>query len=91
MSAGNVTDQFTRGTCRAEECSAPIVWARTADGKAIPLDVEPTDEGNLALVGGKAMAYELEHAAEKLPRYRSHFATCPAAPEFRKERKGRKR
>lgn len=87
----NVTNQFSRGTCRSEACGAVIIWARSRDGKAIPLDVEPTADGNLALVGGIAEAYGLEHAAEKLPRYTSHFATCPDAPAFRKEKPGRKK
>lgn len=37
-------------TCRA--CGAGIRWARTTAGKAIPLDAEPTDAGNVILEYG---------------------------------------
>lgn len=33
--------------CRA--CSKPIRWARTTNDRAIPLDAEPTDDGNVVL------------------------------------------
>ena len=32
-----------RSTCRGENCGAPIWWARTPQGRAMPLDV-PEDE-----------------------------------------------
>lgn len=36
-----------RPKCRA--CDAEIRWARTANGKAIPLDAEPNPDGNVLL------------------------------------------
>lgn len=66
-------------TCRS--CGAPIIWARTVNGKAMPLDAEPTDAGNVSLVNG--VAYVGEQLALP-PCYTSHFATCPDAPGWRK-------
>ena len=53
----------------------------------VPLDPDPTPDGNLDLVDGKVFAYGLEGVAAKRPRYHSHFATCPDAPQFRRARK----
>jgi hypothetical protein len=73
-------------TCRA--CGAPIRWARTAKGKAIPLDPDPAEAGNVILeepfgadpiahvIGSKGVPLELGHLAE-LPRFMPHHATCP--------------
>lgn len=32
---------MTADTCRKPGCGAPILWARTAAGKAMPVDPEP--------------------------------------------------
>ena len=74
--------------CRS--CHAPIRWARTSSGKAIPLDPNPADDGNVRLgwVGGEELALvlaagELEAARVDGPLYRSHFASCPNAAAHR--------
>jgi hypothetical protein len=79
-------------TCRS--CAAPITWAVTPGGKAIPLDAEPTAEGNVRVVieqpHGTVRAYVLgpldvllldppEQAALRMP----HHATCPDADAWR--------
>ena len=77
---------------RCRSCDAKIRWARTSSGKAMPLDPEPTPEGNiqLCIVGGEEIAAVLgagDRAAaqlEQIPLYVSHFATCPNAAEHRK-------
>lgn len=84
-------------TCRA--CKAPLIWAVTAaNGKPIPVDPEPRDDGNLELGrrvplkgGGSALlatVIDLDQLPlfelETPPRYVSHFATCPDADRFRK-------
>lgn len=68
-------------TCRS--CSAPIVWAKTANGKAMPLDAEPTAMGNVTLDGGVIRLSTADYNALG-PRYTSHFATCPNAKGHRK-------
>jgi hypothetical protein len=67
--------------CKA--CEAPIIWAHTSTGKAIPLDAEKVDGGNLELKDG-TVSYAKSHPDVK--RYRSHFATCPKASSFRRSR-----
>lgn len=67
-------------TCRS--CSAPIIWARTTRGKAIPLDAQPTSLGNIEVDGGNAM-YVTPDVNALGNRYVSHFVTCPQAKEHR--------
>jgi hypothetical protein len=57
-------------------------------GKAMPLDAEPTVDGNIILDAmGKAYVVDAdEYVNPKVARYTSHFATCPSADEFRKSR-----
>lgn len=75
-------------TCKA--CGAPIVWAKTAaTGKAIPLDTEPTPDGNIFLKDGKAHYLTkngVEQTLADFDRYKSHFATCPQAARFRRKK-----
>lgn len=76
-------------TDRCRSCDAPIRWARTeARDLPMPLNPEPTEEGNVQLVNGKARVlagFDLLHAGDAgEPLYRAHFATCPNATEHRK-------
>lgn len=68
--------------CRS--CGEAILWARTVNGKPMPLDPEPVRGGNVRLEKGTAHVLgPLEADAE--PRlYVSHFATCPQAASHRK-------
>jgi hypothetical protein len=78
--------------CRA--CKAPIVWAKTENGRPMPLDPEPDAGGNITLTrsAGRLVAVVLAPAVVEALRddgerrlfYRSHFATCPYADEFRR-------
>lgn len=71
---------------RCSSCSAPILWAKTAKGKPIPLDLEPRVDGNVVLERGVALVLgpleRLQRGAET--RYVAHFATCPSADEHRR-------
>jgi len=72
--------------CRS--CDAPVFWVRTETDRSMPLDVEPRDDGNLALEpcpDGEIRAVPfspLLHPTQL--RYVSHFATCPQAREWRR-------
>lgn len=80
--------------CRG--CGAELVWGRTSNGKAIPLDAKPTIDGNVLLTGetrwGRlarilpkdelAIARELFESDRNL--YLPHFASCPNASDFRR-------
>lgn len=72
--------------CRT--CHQRIVWARTAAGKAIPLDPDPVPGGNVVLVAGVATVLGPIAGAYSLdpPRHQSHFATCPQADSHRRSR-----
>lgn len=75
------------GKCRS--CGAAIIWSKTvATGKAVPLDAEPHEDGNIGLVPAGAMVLpkEMVELGKKIgsKRYRSHFATCPNASQHRK-------
>lgn len=76
-------------TSRCNSCGAEIVWARSEGGRAMPLDAEPVEGGNVELLAdGTAIVLKKEEAASYLPGTlrKSHFATCPHAARHRKER-----
>ena len=80
-------------------CHAPIAWLPTIGGKMMPVDCEPTPDGNL-LLGGDPAAVIIHVKPEDKPKilrqlealgkpaffYTSHFATCPNAAQHRKAR-----
>lgn len=76
--------------CRS--CDAKIKWVRTDGGKRMPLDAEPHAEGTIFILGrrnrevGRVLLGDaLEEARERGEAlYRSHFATCPHAEDWRK-------
>lgn len=59
--------------CRS--CEAAVVFVRTAAGKLMPVNVNPTDARYRGPNAGE-LAYV--HGA-----HQSHFATCPAAQKHR--------
>jgi hypothetical protein len=68
--------------CRS--CNADIEWAEWADsGKAVPLDVGTSTNGNLVVIGGKVRHYKPEDAKLARDRRVSHFSTCPDAKDWR--------
>lgn len=78
---------------RCRSCAASIVWALTDAEKAMPIDPKPAADGNVRLtqVGNaphdtiKATVLgPLELTAEEGPLYKTHFATCPDGPSWRK-------
>lgn len=95
MTNPTTPDGYRIDECRT--CNAPIVWAETSNGKSMPVDAAPADDGNVLLYprpGGGAYATVLSVADTALaigglfPDERtlrtSHFVTCPNAEEWRK-------
>jgi hypothetical protein len=82
------------GQCRDADCGAPLIWASTARGKAMPVDAEPQPDGNVLLtdVGlPSPQATVVDPAAEPLggwpgTLHHSHFTTCPGADRWRHKR-----
>lgn len=76
--------------CRS--CFAPIIWAvNDHTGSRMPVDSEPVEGGNVILTWGRPgeapTATVLGRDAASVsaqPLYKSHYATCPHANQWRK-------
>lgn len=78
-------------TCKS--CGASILWAKTAGGKLMPVDVEPdAARGNVLVVDGKAEVLAGDKLSDaflaRIQLHTSHFATCPGAAAHRKPKGG---
>lgn len=71
--------------CRS--CGAEIRWAKTPNGKTIPLDAKPRSDGKLAISDGGLVVTVGSAPFEGFTdeRYVSHFATCPNANIHRRK------
>lgn len=72
-------------------CGAAIFWAQTEAGRSMPVDAEPTPDGNVVLYdrGGSVCARVLKKGEEPGPlekRRRPHWMTCPNAAQHRRPR-----
>lgn len=70
---------------RCRSCGAEIIWCRTSKGKAMPVDVNKRDDGNLILtdVDGDTV---VEYVPKGQGDHVSHFVTCGQADQWRKKR-----
>ena len=68
--------------CRS--CGAPMLWVTTAKGKAMPIDSEPCEDGNVDISTGRAVYVKAGETLPGIPLYKSHFASCPNAKQHRK-------
>lgn len=83
---------MNKAICRG--CGAPIVWIKTAAGKAMPCDpalvyFKPASGGKEKIVTtrGEIVSCEIVPAAEAAGAgYRPHWATCPQADSFKGRR-----
>jgi hypothetical protein len=87
-----MTRQTRKPLCAS--CGAVIRWCHTRDGKRMPLDPDPALLGNvrvfdddLAVVLTKTEVAQYQEAGVSL--HSSHFATCPDAPKWRRNRAAR--
>jgi hypothetical protein len=75
-----------RGRCAS--CNAELIWAKTTAGKLMPVDFAPSLRGNVEIIsssGGGVLYARVAKAPIPGGRARtSHFATCPAAGEWRR-------
>lgn len=72
---------------RCSSCGAEIWWAMTLAGKNMPLDAEPSSDGNIR-INDDGRAYVVGPLELLVPHvghtYKSHFATCPHAAQHRR-------
>ena len=76
--------RVTLSCCRS--CGVSIHWCVTEKGERIPMDDFPHEDGNMVIVVENHVCVArkpLLLLERDLPRYRSHFATCPQADEHR--------
>lgn len=76
--------------CRS--CGASVVWVKIRPGgRAMPLDADPHPDGNVIVDLNAGAGVVLSTATLDIvredtpdePLYRSHFATCPHAKDWR--------
>lgn len=78
---------------RCKSCRARIVWAETSGGKRIPVEPHPDytaadpDQGNIRLLERRDVPPLATVGAPKSGAWISHFATCPDAKRFRRQRR----
>lgn len=75
-------------TCRS--CNAPIIWAPTSAGRKMPLDAEPVTDGNVKITEDGIAHVLSDHdlVVERMmgePLFKSHFATCGQAGQWRRK------
>jgi hypothetical protein len=75
---------------KCSKCGATMFFGAVANGKRMPLNVEPAKDGNVVIRDGIVRVLRQGEEPEKGElRYVSHFATCTAPKSFRKpHRKG---
>jgi len=85
-------------TCRG--CGKPIAFIKTKNGKSIPVDPEPVkfipsndydkfvQADGTVQTGMRARSEDFNEASQGILEegYVSHWATCPAAEDFRKKK-----
>lgn len=75
-------------TTLCSSCRAPIIWAKTVNGKPMPLDAAPDPAGIVFLENGIAIVLSgIEPGLTTRPgvmRHNSHFVSCPSAARHRK-------
>ena len=79
---------------KCKSCGAEIIWIKTASGKAMPCDAAPISfdlvlpgtKGALTLIeqDGRVAFGKFNPGGDHIG-YISHFATCPAAAEYRRK------
>lgn len=77
---------------RCRSCDAPIFYAlSTANQRPMPIDTMPVENGNVIVRQGKLTTklyakVDTAKANDGEERFTSHFATCPQANEWRRDR-----
>lgn len=82
-------DGHELAACRS--CHAPIIWATSKGGTAMPVDAEPVADGNVELTAqpgqwvGPVAVVLTAPSLFGLPLRKAHFTTCPEADTWRRK------
>ena len=73
---------------KCRKCPAEIQFCKTSFGKWMPIDADPDPKGNLYKTGESVEGVDVVETVSLFTpadaeRYMPHWATCPAADEFR--------
>lgn len=75
---------------RCRSCGEEVLWVKLENGKTMPVDVLPAENGNVLVkpggMGAVMTEAELEVVRPRTPLHLSHFATCPNSAQHRKRR-----
>ena len=79
---------------RCKSCGAQIVWVKTDSGKRMPVDAEPSEDGNVFVADDGPLRTgclvivlgQPDLLTDPDVRHKSHFATCPDADSHRSKR-----
>lgn len=79
----------THQISKCRSCGAAIIWAVTRNEKSIPLDAEPSPEGNVVLddLRNATVLGPLDlllHDRDAQPLYMPHHASCPDGEEWKR-------
>jgi len=84
-------------TTACSSCGEPIYFAKTSSGKPMPVDAEPSDQGNVLLAldaDTRQLKAEVLGRGTEPPAgrnvYLSHFVTCPHSESHRKAHRGQR-
>jgi hypothetical protein len=76
-----------------KSCGAEIRWIKTLSGQSMPVDYTPvfykavpTATGKIITPGGATLSAEIVTDLKASVGYVPHWATCPAADSFRREK-----
>jgi hypothetical protein len=88
----DATPVYPTTPCRTSTCRKPVIWAFTVGGSRMPVDAEPVKHGTIVLDRGSDGRLTIRFVGvpqwpDHPVRYRSHFATCPAAQDHRRDRR----
>jgi hypothetical protein len=68
---------------RCQSCGEPIVFGVTQHGRLMPLNAIPSPAGTIVLDADERVRVVGPDPTDLRLRYVSHFATCPAAAQWR--------
>lgn len=86
-----MSDGWLHKDAACNGCGAPIAWRTTPKGKAMPVEIAPSERGNVIVSGDVATVLTRGQIAgaraHGQPLYVSHFTSCSKADDYRRKGK----